>query len=346
MRRELTVLSAIVVLAAASTAQAQEIMLEGPLAGAPACRECVLYRQGRFTLTPSFYFTLLDDYRRHIFVGARLTYNITEWIGVSIAGGYGGFWGDLLDTGLADEVATKAPNGIDSNRTNYPFAADSQGAQDAERLTTELLGRFLGFVSAELVFTPLRGKFGLFSRLFLDVDLYIFAGYALPFVEERADVDCRTQDFIENRGYAGGRTPSGWPEGNEVNADTCPWVGSSPAATVGHVPRADPRLAVGAGTYGIGVSIYFNNWAALNLEYRVMPFRWNHTGTDERGMELVDDTLTFCPSDAESGDEDYCGSTGEFPDHRVNASDRTWTTNHMFVLGATFHFPFSPRHSE
>lgn len=346
MRRKLTVLTALVVLAAASTAEAQEIMLEGPLAGAPACRQCVLFREGRFTVTPSFYFTLLDDYRRHIFIGARLTYNITDWIGVSVSGGYGGFWGDLLDTGLTREVSEKAPNGIESNRANFPFAADAQGAADAERLTTDLLGRILGFVSAEIVFTPLRGKFGLFSRLFLDVDLYLFVGYALPFVEERADVDCRTREFIESRGYAGGRTPDGWPaDPTEINSATCPIVGRSSAAHVSEVPRADPRLAIGAGTYGLGVSIYLNDWAALNLEYRVMPMLWNHTGTDERGMDLQDDVLTFCPSDASSSDADYCGSVGEFPDHRIDENDRTWTVNHMFTFGATFHFPFTPRRS-
>lgn len=346
MRRKLTVLTALVVLTAASAAEAQEIMLEGPLAGAPACRGCVLHREGRFTVTPAFTFSLLDDYRRHIFVGARLTYNITDWIGISVAGGYGGFWGDLLDTGLTGEVASKAPNGIESNRTNFPFAADSAGAADAERFTTDLLGRFLGFVSAEVVFTPLRGKFGLFSRLFLDVDLYIFVGYALPFVEERADVDCRTAEFIEDRGYAGGRVPGDRASYDGSLSDRCPLVGSSPEATVGQVPRGDPRLAVGAGTYGLGVSIYFNEWAALNLEYRVMPFLWNHTGTDERGMDLVGDTLTFCPSDASSGDTDYCGSVGEFPDHRLDENDRRWAVNHMFTLGATFHFPFTPRRSE
>ena len=348
MRRKLTVLTALVVLSAASAAEAQEIMLEGPLAGAPACRQCILYREGRFTVTPALTFTLLDDYRRHIFVGARLTYNITDWLGVSVAGGYGGFWGDLLDTGLTREVSEKAPNGIESNRANFPFAADSTGAEDAERLTTDLLGRLLGFVSAELVFTPLRGKFGLFSRLFLDVDLYIFAGYALPFVQERADVDCRTAELIEDRGYAGGRIPAQYGDRASYDgaiAERCPWIGASGVATASEVPRADPRLAVGAGTYGLGVSIYFNEWAALNVEYRVMPMLWNHTGTDERGMDLQDDVLTFCPSDAESGSGDYCGDTGTFPDHRVDENDRTWTVNHMFTVGATFHFPIRPRHS-
>jgi len=340
-RRFLTTLAALVILASASAAEAQEIMLEGPLAGAPACRNCTLYRQGRFSIAPMFYFSLLDDYRRHIFLGARLQYNITDWLAVGVSGGAGGFWGDLLDTRLTEEVATKAPNGIDSNRTNYPFAADQAGAESAEVNTTELLGRIHGFVAFELTFIPFRGKFGLFSRLFLDVDLYIFLGYPIAIVEERANVDCRTWDDFNREG---GRAPSGVSDEASADAyrnDHCPWVGSNQ-----DIPRADPRIAVSAGTYGLGVSIYANRFVSVVMEYRVMPLLWNHTGTDERGTALVGDTLTVCPSDAGEGDPDYCGETGEFPDHRINESDRTWTANHMFAIGVTFHFPITPRRSE
>lgn len=340
LRRNATILSALLVLAATSVAEAQEIMLEGPLAGAPACRNCVLQREGRFTVSPLITFTLLDDFRRHIFFGARLEYNITDWLGIAVSGAYG----LGVDTGLTEEVSLKAPNGIESNRANYPFPADEAGARAAREQTTNLLGRFLGFATIELMFIPLRGKFGLFSRLFLDVDLYIFLGYSFAFVDERRDVDCRTEEFINDRGYAGGRVPGGW----EPMAQRCPWVGEGYDAA--EVPRAGTRLAVNAGTYGLGVSIYTNNWLSVNLEYRVMPILWNHTGTDERGMALRDiegeSVLTFCPSDAPEGDPDYCGDTGEFPDHRINEEDRRWTTNHMFTIGATFHFPTTPRRSE
>jgi outer membrane beta-barrel protein len=342
VRRNITILSALVVLAASSAAQAQEIMLEGPLAGATACRNCIQYRDHRFTVSPLISFTLIDDYRRHIFFGARLEYNFTDWIGVAIAGAYG----VGIDTDLTDQVSMKAPNGIESNRANYPFPSDDDGARAARAQTTDLLGRILGFVSIEAMFIPLRGKLGLFSRLFLDVDLYIFLGYSFTFVEERADVDCRSSEFIEGRGYDGGRIPSGYDSAgyDAAMGDRCPWIGAS--GDEAHVRRGSTRLATNAGTYGLGVSIYTNNWLSVNLEYRVMPIYWNSTGTDERGMALVGDTLTFCPSDAGEGDEDYCGDTGEFPDHRINADDRRWTANHMFTIGATFHFPTTPRRSE
>jgi len=343
IRRKVMILSTLLVLAAASTAQAQEILLEGPLAGAPACRSCVLHREGRFTVAPLFLFSLLDDYRRHISLGLRMQYNITDWLALSISGGYSGFWGDVLDTGLTEEVANKAPNGIQTNRANYPFDVSANGGQAAKEHTTELLGRIMGFVSAEVVFVPLRGKFGLFSRLFLDVDLYVFAGYAFAFVNERKPVDCR-DNSIRSADRPGG-IPN-YVDSTEAFNARCPWVGSAPAGetSVAQVPRDSTRLAAGAGTYGVGVSIYFNDWLALTLEYRLMPIKWNHTGTDERGMDLENDELTFCPND--DGAAVTCSRTGEFPDRRINESDRTWTLNHNFGLGLTFHFPFSPRHSD
>ncbi len=353
LRRKVTVLSALLVLAAASAAEAQEIMLEGPLANQPACRECLLYRDHRFSVSPMVNFTLLDDYRRHIFFGLRLEYNFTDWIGIAISGAYG----IGVDTGLTEEVAEKAPNGIDANRANYPFPSDEAGARTARSQTSNLLGQMLGYATVELMFIPFRGKFGLFSRLFLDVDLYVFLGYSFTFVQERADVDCRTSEFAleSGRGYQGGRVPDGYANAEAYDAampDRCPWVAANDDGSVASsgdvaaVPRAGTRMAVNAGTYGLGVAIYTNNWLAVNLEYRVMPILWNPTGTDERGMDLRGDTLTFCPSDAGEGEGDYCGDTGEFPDRRVNEDDRRWTANHMFTIGVTFHFPTTPRRSE
>lgn len=343
-RHIITTAVAIVILASSSAAQAQEIFLEGPLAGAPACRNCKLYRQGRFSIAPMFSFTLLDDYRRHIFIGARAQYNITDWLAIGVTGAAGGFWGDALDTNLTEEVANKAPTGIDSNRANFPFQADNDGARSARVNTTELLGRIQGYLSAELTFIPFRGKFGLFSRLFLDVDLYIFLGYPVTFVDERANVDCRTWADTQMEGGRAGdsTTEADW---NRERDSRCPWIGPND-----DVPRAGTRVAVSAGTYGLGVSIYANNWLSIMLEYRVMPILWNHTGTDERGMGLQeingDIVPTLCPSEAGDSAEDYCGETGEFPDRRINESDRTWTANHQFALGVAFHFPFRPRRSE
>ena len=50
------------VVLASGTASAQEIQLTGPLAGAPAVRQLRLHRAGRFEVSPTVSFTLLDEY--------------------------------------------------------------------------------------------------------------------------------------------------------------------------------------------------------------------------------------------------------------------------------------------
>src|SRR5690606_34122051 len=108
-RRFFKVLAAAVALSALAvpglerTAQAQEILLTGPLAGAPAVRKQRLYRQGRFEIAPSVSFTLLDEYQRLMLVGARLNYNLTDWLAI---GGWGAISLDPLkfNTGLTDRI--------------------------------------------------------------------------------------------------------------------------------------------------------------------------------------------------------------------------------------------------
>ena len=84
-----TVLAAVAVAAALSatgSADAQELQLTGPLKGAPAVRHLRLYRQGRFEIDPAVSFSLLDEYRRTILVGARINYNITDWLALGVWG--------------------------------------------------------------------------------------------------------------------------------------------------------------------------------------------------------------------------------------------------------------------
>src|SRR5580658_7856771 len=93
-------------LAAAGNAAAQEILITGPLAGAPAVRKERLYRKGRFEIAPTISFTLLDEYRRTILVGGRLQYNLTEWLSIGVWGAYG--LGQST-TSLTNEIDSSAP---------------------------------------------------------------------------------------------------------------------------------------------------------------------------------------------------------------------------------------------
>src|SRR5580658_1723768 len=67
-------------------AEAQEIQLTGPLAGAPAVRKLRLHRAGRFEFAPGVSFSLLDQYQRTIMPSATLTYHPYDWLGVGVWG--------------------------------------------------------------------------------------------------------------------------------------------------------------------------------------------------------------------------------------------------------------------
>ena len=98
---------AAVSLVAPREASAQEILLRGPLKGAKSVHDLRLYRKGRVEFAPTATFTLLDEYMRQIFVGARLNYNITDFLAI---GAWGGFSPTALQlpTGLVD---TRTPRG-------------------------------------------------------------------------------------------------------------------------------------------------------------------------------------------------------------------------------------------
>lgn len=71
------------------TASAQEVVVTGPLAGAPAAHRLRLYREGRLELQPNVSFSLLDEYQREIFIGATLNYNISDSVALGIWGTFG-----------------------------------------------------------------------------------------------------------------------------------------------------------------------------------------------------------------------------------------------------------------
>jgi hypothetical protein len=171
-------------LALPERAEAQEILLTGPLAGAPAVRKLRLYREGRFEFAPAVTFTLLDEYQRTILLGARLQYNFTDWLGIGAWGGYGGLL--QLPTALTDNIQEQ--NAI---RKGRPVA-------DLERRLTALnlgpdfkdqLGSMDWVVAPQITAVPFRGKLALFQSVYLDTDLYFFGGPAFVGLTERGDCE-------------------------------------------------------------------------------------------------------------------------------------------------------------
>ena len=162
-------------LAEPKQAAAQEIQLTGPLAGAPAVRKLRLYRQGRVELALGPGFTLLDEYQRTIFVAGRLQYNIFDWLGIGV---FGGFGAASLDTDLTEKVQDTAPR---NSRTaiNLP----GRGGQEFNKQT----GKLKWMAAPQVTFSPFRGKLAIFQKIFVDTDLYVHGGVAFIGVEERGE---------------------------------------------------------------------------------------------------------------------------------------------------------------
>jgi outer membrane beta-barrel protein len=169
------------VLVTAGAAKAQEIQLTGPLKGAPAARQLRLYREGRFEIAPAVSFTLLDEYRRTILVGARLNYNIRDWVALGVWGAAGVV---STTTDLTDRIdqPTGAPRdtltAINVNHSNQvggfrPFANQT--------------AKISYVIAPQLTFIPFRGKLAIFNKIFVDADFYVAGGVGFVGVDERQD---------------------------------------------------------------------------------------------------------------------------------------------------------------
>lgn len=164
--------------AAPKQASAQEIQLTGPLAGAPSVRKLRLYREGRFEVALGAGFTLLDEYKRTIFLSGRLQYNVFDWLGLGVWGGFSPS-ALSLNTDLTDKVEDNAPR---NSRTAINLPAN-KGQPNFE----DQVGQLRYVLTPQVTFSPFRGKLALFEKLFVDTDLYIHAGAAFVGVNERAD---------------------------------------------------------------------------------------------------------------------------------------------------------------
>jgi len=290
-KKLLTTLPALLVFAAVGTtatkeASAQEIQLTGPLKGAPAVRRLKLYREGRFEIAPAATFTILDEYRRTIIVGARLQYGITDWLGVGLWGGFGAVG---ISTGLTDEIDKNAKReGL--TQMNVPGKTKADGTPETGFFQKQV-AQINYIVMPQVTAVPFRGKFALFQSVFADVDAYIFAGFGVVGTKERKACG----DFV----------------------------------TCANQPTGDSRLESKthlAPTWGLGFNFYLSKFMALGVEYRMIPFAWNRSGFDTRGLNA-------------SGEVD---KSGKFPDQKIDDTDATYRFNQMISVSLGFSFPTMP----
>jgi len=237
-------------LAATETAQAQEILLTGPLAGAPAVRKLRLYRQGRFQVTPHATFTLLDKYQQTILPGLQIDYNFTDWLSFGV---YGAFAPDPLH--LERGLTKKIQKVNEDRRCRDPNSGDSTSTTTDCRLTAvnmgpefaDQQGQIDWIAAPQITGVPFRGKLALFRSIYVDTELYFFAGAGVVGLKER--VACGEGDN---------------------------------ACSLGASFERESRIAIGP-TAGLGFTFWVNKWNGLSLQYRLLPFRWNIGGFDTAG---------------------------------------------------------------
>jgi outer membrane beta-barrel protein len=240
-----TVMAAVGILVASGPAEAQEIQLTGPLKGAPAVRHLRLYRQGRLELAPSVSFTLLDEYRRTMLVGAQLNYNLLDWLSIGVWGA-GGV--QYATTDLADKIDQNAPRDP-LTATNINHSANPSGNLPGNRPSfNDQTAKINWVVAPQLTFTPFRGKLAIFNKIFVDTDLYLAAGVGFVGVQERGNCG------------AAGQLPCSNPASFTLTSST----------------KISP-------TFGVGLTFYPAGFWSLGVEYRALPFSWNRAGFDSRG---------------------------------------------------------------
>jgi outer membrane beta-barrel protein len=224
---------ALTTLASSTPASAQEYQLTGPLAGASSSKRLRLYRKNRIEVAPTASFTLLDEYRRTILFGGRLQYNLADWIGIGVWGAYGAI---SSTTDLTDQINTVAPR---NSRTASNVSPGNFGDQTAKMTYV---------IVPQVQLVPLRGKFAIFQKIFVDTDAYLHLGVGFVGIDERGD--------------CGGSA-----------AVSCTDPKSFALAS---------RTAISP-TFGLGLNFYVNNFLSLGVEYRALPFSWNRAGFDSRG---------------------------------------------------------------
>jgi outer membrane beta-barrel protein len=241
-------LAALCAPAALPSAQAQEIEVSGPLAGAPAVIGLRAYREMRFQIQAHTSMTLEDEFSRAVLVGGQLMFHPTDWLGI---GAWGGFSLANIDTSLTDEVSDKGQ----TNQVNV------LSLPNPDNFASQI-GQIQWMAAPQVAFIPLRGKLGIFEKLFVDTDFYLLGGIAFIGIEERAAVN---ENQFDNCRAQGGGALAAQIQCFEMDQG-----------------QRESRTAM-APTFGVGLSLYMADFVAMTIEWRALPFAWNTSGTDESG---------------------------------------------------------------
>ena len=217
---------------------------ENPLAGQPAVRNKVEYRDLRLEVSPTFEGTIKADFRHTLSVGAKVEYHLTDYLSV------GGmiFYGFSPNTGLFNQIKSTLPP---APTNDYPTPNQEDAEQHANKMP--LHG------GAGVTFTPWFGKLSIFGKAFIDYDIYISGGFAFA------------------------KTENSYPGSDTETTCELRCTDPDPARQRSNDPRNDGPHNAGFNPgfqLGAGLHFFINRFMALDLSVRNYVFSDNPSGFD------------------------------------------------------------------
>lgn len=305
--RSLTVLAA--TLAAVTllpdTAEAKR---KSPLEGKPVVVRKLELRKLRFGITPFAGMSLSQTFVHKGYVGGKLHFDFTDWIGVKAMFGYGVINRDAKLLRALTDPNGGLPVGIAPMTPENPSAAPLRSEADFNSPAPLLhdfkagLTRNQWLASFDLVFKPFSGKLGLFSGIFTEYDMYLFGGLGIAGFQRHYAKEKSTSDLL----------------GLTAASNCVDMTGETNRECFLHPVKADVGVKVGP-SFGGGVNIFLADFAALNLEVQDIMTRNNPAG--------LNSTTTDVPP-------------------KVDKNDANWNHNVMFQLGVSFYFPPKAKRSQ
>lgn len=285
---------------------------KSPLEGKPVVVRKLELHKLRFGITPFVGMSLSQTFVHKGYVGGKLHFDFTDWIGIQAKFAYGVINRDakLLraltapDGGLPEGI----PTGTPENSTPAPVRSDADFNSPAPLLHDFKRGltRNNWLASVDVVFKPFSGKLGLFSAIFTSYDMYLFGGLGMAGFGRHYPNERSTSEQ-----YAAAGTP--------LSADCRDMNGEINRECFLHPVKDDSGLKLGP-SFGGGINIFLGDGiASINADVHDVMTLNNAAGLNA--------TTTDVPP-------------------KVDNSDRNWNHNVMFTLGVTFYLPPKAKRSE
>jgi outer membrane beta-barrel protein len=267
-----------------------------PLADAPAIRKRLELRDKRFELGVGAAMTLNQDFYNALMLNVRLGFHITDWIGISVSAGVFNLtpnWRTSFNSELNSKLASSCrdqgnadnpDSGCTNSKSTRTVANDKTPTQANAAAAQNRIGQV---ILPQLDIVPFTGKFSLFSKLFMNYDLYVSVGAGFVNLVKKGEVDHGTITATIN----GAQVES-------IPDNAVPYVGMKPA-----------------GSAGVGMHAFANNFFAFNIELHDIIFKNNAAGRDVTGNPAV------------------------------NTQDLQWTHNWLLGFNFMFFLPASVRTS-